>query len=37
MMLDKDFDFVVAPSAWHHFWLKDYVAKYVLKKMTCFF
>jgi len=37
MLSEKNFDFVVAPSAWHHFWVKDYVAKYILKKMTSFF
>ncbi len=34
MMLGKDFDFVIAPSANHGWTRKDYVAVYLLKKLV---
>jgi dipeptidyl-peptidase-4 len=34
MMLDKDFDFVIAPTAVHEWGARDYVSRYVLKKLV---
>jgi dipeptidyl-peptidase-4 len=34
MMLGKNFDFVILPSATHSYTLKDYVAHFVFKKVA---
>jgi dipeptidyl-peptidase-4 len=34
MMLGKNFDFVILPSATHSFGLKDYVARFVYTKVA---
>jgi dipeptidyl-peptidase-4 len=34
MMLGKNFDFVILPSATHSYGLKDYVARFVLTKVA---
>ena len=37
MMLNKNFDFVILPSATHGFSQKDYVARFVYTKIDEFF
>jgi dipeptidyl-peptidase-4 len=37
MMLEKNFDFVILPSATHNYRQRDYVARFVLTKVTEYF